>query len=258
MLSTQKSPTVVETLASYNILSVASESLTFYTQAGAVDSGQAIGTIVIGKLAKAPVLNLFGDRLGEFSGSAISTSISFTTGVLDSTLEYGFIYSGSLNERIAQTVAMLATKNNGAWACDYLTGLIIVKKKTTGTSQTINYKVRSSGESASISPVVESYTSLPINLAPGANQTIVAAPGAGKQIWIYGLQVTVNTAGTLSIQDEDNSPVSGIMPLEKGISIPPSGSMAMPIAKLATNKALEFDLNTSELDGMLQYGIVSE
>lgn len=142
MLSTQKSPTMVETLASYNILSVASESLTFYTQAGAVDSGEAIGTIVIGKLAKAPILNLFGDRLGEFSGSAISTSISFTTGVLDSTLECGFIHSGSLNERITQTVAMLATKTNGSWACDYLTGLIIVKKKTTGTSQTINYKVR--------------------------------------------------------------------------------------------------------------------
>ena len=37
----------------------------------------------------------------------------------------------------------------------------------------------------------------------------------------------------------------------------PSGNFAMPIWKLATNKDLEVDIVTSELDGWLAYAIVS-
>lgn len=106
-------------------------------------------------------------------------------------------------------------------------------------------------------PNIDSYEPISINLAAGANQELVAAPGAGKQIWVYGYQLTVNTAGSISFQDSDDSPKSGIMPLDKGIAVPPSGNFAMPLFKVATNKALEIDVVTCEVDGTLQYGIIS-
>lgn len=108
-------------------------------------------------------------------------------------------------------------------------------------------------------PVVDSYTSVAINLAAGNNQQLVAAPGANKQIWVYSIAFTVNVAGTVSFQDEDDTAITGIMPfgITGGMAIAQSGNFAMPIWKVATNKALEVDIVTSELDGYLTYAIVS-
>ena len=108
-------------------------------------------------------------------------------------------------------------------------------------------------------PVIVSYTHAAFNLAAGADQSLVAAPGASKQIWVYGLGFTVNVAGTVSFQDEDNTAITGIMQIGAtgGMAVSPSGNFAMPIWKLATNKALEVDVVTSELDGFLDYAIVS-
>lgn len=109
-----------------------------------------------------------------------------------------------------------------------------------------------------ISPNVQSYGHVAINLAAGANQSLIAAPGAGKQIWVYGYHIAVNVAGTVSFQDEDDTALSGIMPLGNtgNATVAPSGNSAMPIWKLTTNKALEADVVTSELDGWLAYAIV--
>lgn len=108
-------------------------------------------------------------------------------------------------------------------------------------------------------PTIDSYTSAPINLAAGNNQSIVSAPGANKQIWVYGLTFVVNAAGTVSIQDEDDTAKTGIMPFaaNSGLNSPPTGNFAMPIFKVATNKALEMDIVTSEVDGVISYAIVS-
>jgi len=108
-------------------------------------------------------------------------------------------------------------------------------------------------------PTVDSYASIAINLAAGADQSLVAAPGANKQIWVFGVNFTVNVAGTVSFQDEDNTAISGIMQFGAtgGMAVSPSGNFSMPLWKVATNKALEVDVVTSELDGSLQYAIVS-
>ncbi|MDZ4249978.1 MAG: hypothetical protein U0990_07800, partial [Candidatus Nanopelagicales bacterium] len=108
-------------------------------------------------------------------------------------------------------------------------------------------------------PVIDSYQSIAINLAAAANQSLVAAPGVSKQIWVYGLAFTVNVAGTVSFQDEDDVALSGIMQvgITGGMVVAPSGNFAMPLWKLATNKALEVDVVTAELDGTLTYGVVS-
>jgi hypothetical protein len=107
-------------------------------------------------------------------------------------------------------------------------------------------------------PTIDSYTHLAINLAAGANQLLVSS-AANKQIWVYGIGFTTNVAGTVSFQDEDDTAISGIMNIAatSGIAIPPSGNFAMPIWKLATDHDLEVDIVTAEVDGWLDYAIVS-
>ena len=108
-------------------------------------------------------------------------------------------------------------------------------------------------------PVIDSYTSVAINLAAAADQSIIAAPGASKQIWVYGYHLMANVAGTVAFQDEDNVAHTGIMQFGAtgGAAIAPSGNFAMPLFKVATNKALELDIVTSEIDGIVQYAVVS-
>lgn len=107
-------------------------------------------------------------------------------------------------------------------------------------------------------PVIDSYVSIPINLAAGANQVLVSS-AANKQIWVYGIGFSVNVAGTVSFQDEDDTAITGIMQIAAtgGMISHPSGNFAMPLWKLGTDKDLEVDIVTSELDGWITYAIVS-
>lgn len=107
---------------------------------------------------------------------------------------------------------------------------------------------------------IDSYTSDDVNLAANtANQSIIAAPGASKQIWIYGLIGTADVAGSISIQDEDDTALSGVMPVSAtgGFVMNPSGNFSMPWIKVATNKAVEIDTVTCTFDGIVIYAIVS-
>ena len=110
-------------------------------------------------------------------------------------------------------------------------------------------------------PTIDSYTSKAIDLAANtANQVLVAAPGAGKQIWVYGLFMMADTApGTVTLQDDDDTALTGTIALsdEGGFVINPSGNFAMPWLKVATNKALEADTGACTVDGIITYAIVS-
>lgn len=110
-------------------------------------------------------------------------------------------------------------------------------------------------------PTVDSYTSAAVNLAAStASQELVAIPGSGKQIWVYGLFVMADTAaGTLALTDEDDAALSGVMAVsdEGGWVMPMSGNFAMPWIKVATNKALDADTGACTVDGVICYGIVS-
>lgn len=109
-------------------------------------------------------------------------------------------------------------------------------------------------------PVVDSYGQAVVDLAAStANQELVAAPGANKQIWVYGLFMMANTAaGTVTLQDEDDTALSGTMAVsdEGGWVLPLSGNFAMPWIKVATGKALEADTGACTIDGILCYGII--
>jgi hypothetical protein len=110
-------------------------------------------------------------------------------------------------------------------------------------------------------PTIDSYANAAVSVSANtADQELVAAPGANKQIWVYGISYVVGTAaGTVSFQDSDNTAISGVMDhaLNSGMSIPPSGNFSMPIWKLVTNKALEVDTVTCDIEGFLSYAIVS-
>lgn len=106
---------------------------------------------------------------------------------------------------------------------------------------------------------VDSYTCAVVNLAASTDdQTLAAAPGSNKQIWVYGLFMMADTAaGTVTVQDEDNTAHSGTMAVsdEGGWVLPISGNFAMPWMKVATNKALEADTGACTVDGIICYGI---
>jgi len=106
---------------------------------------------------------------------------------------------------------------------------------------------------------IDSYTNAAISSVTGANQVLVAAPGASKQIWVYGIDITITTAGTVALQDEDDTALTGAMAFADngGWAVAPSGNFAMPMFKVATNKALEADVTTSTINGMISYAIVS-
>lgn len=110
-------------------------------------------------------------------------------------------------------------------------------------------------------PTIDSYSHIAINLTTGADQQLVAAPGASKQIWVYGYAFTCGDADgqSVSLQDEDDTAITGIMEFAQygGISVPPSGNFAMPVFKISTNKALEVDILAGDVDGWLAYAIVS-
>lgn len=109
-------------------------------------------------------------------------------------------------------------------------------------------------------PTIDSYASVAINLTTGADQVLVAS-AASKQIWVYGYGFTVGDADgqTVSLQDQDDAALTGIMEFARygGISVPPSGNFSMPIFKLGTDKDLEIDITGGDVDGFICYAIVS-
>lgn len=110
-------------------------------------------------------------------------------------------------------------------------------------------------------PVVLSYTSASITLSANtANQTVVAAQGANKQIWVYAILLVADTdAGTIALQDEDDTALTGAIAVsdEGGFAMQASGNFAMPLFKVATNKALEADTVTCSAAGIISYAVVS-
>jgi hypothetical protein len=108
---------------------------------------------------------------------------------------------------------------------------------------------------------IDSYSSVAIAAdADTANQTLVAAPGANKQIWVYGWQGAAGTGnGSIAFQDEDDAALSGAIPVVQNVFIGsyPTGNFSQPLFKVATNKALEIDTATASFAGILQYAVVS-
>lgn len=104
---------------------------------------------------------------------------------------------------------------------------------------------------------IVSEASASLNGITGANQVIVSAPGAGKQIWVVGYHLTVSASGTVAWEDSGGTSFTGPMPITTGIVLTPNGDKPVPLYKCATNTALQVDVVTATIYGNVQYIIVS-
>jgi len=109
-------------------------------------------------------------------------------------------------------------------------------------------------------PTIDSYSTAAVNCAAAVNQVLVADPGAGKAIWVFGLFMMADTgAGTVLLTDDADTAMSGVMAVsdEGGWVLPISGNFAMPWIKVTTHKALHADCTTSTVDGLIAYAVVT-
>lgn len=84
--------------------------------------------------------------------------------------------------------------------------------------------------------------------ATSGDQTIIAAPGASKYLWITGYRLVVTGAVGLQWRDTAAATHSGTMALAaKGaVGEPPS---PYPVFKLAANKGLVLNLDAAQVVG---------
>lgn len=126
-----------------SVQSISGETLQFeYYNSGVLttDAGQAAGTLVIGKMANSNILTAEGDVMGSFK----NTSFSFDTGTILTTAK-AFNYKKAeledMNTGEARALAVTSGFANGEYTIDHETGMVYGIKATTGTSDTINYKI---------------------------------------------------------------------------------------------------------------------
>lgn len=153
LVYSQKRPLAIhDVFKGSQVSPVASETVSFFVlSTGVASSGEAAGTVVLGQLSKAPVLNKLGDRIGSNDATLFDTSVTFSDGVMVAAQEKTFIMDGLADDRITKTVERLTT--NGDWALDYESGLLLVKKASTADSVSVTYKTR-------IAPSVAGQTAL--------------------------------------------------------------------------------------------------
>jgi len=95
-----------------------------------------------------------------------------------------------------------------------------------------------------------SMTSAAVNLNAGAAQELIATPGAGHQLWIYGYELHANIGGTYQLLSAATAK-TGIMPVAALGGVARDSSN--PIFKCATNEALNITAVTCAADGIITY-----
>lgn len=96
--------------------------------------------------------------------------------------------------------------------------------------------------------------------AKNGTRDLIAAPGAGKSIWVYGVfgRCSAN-AGTVKFIDSGPNDLSGTMPVvatDIDIEFPISPIVDAPWFKCAANKKLQVVLSADvDFDGVIVYAI---
>jgi len=141
-----------------------------------------------------------------------------------------------------------------------VTAVQVLDNAISGTEQQVDVVTLPTAIQGPGNPTIDSYSTAAINLAASTTNQVLASSAASKQIWVYGLYMMADTAaGTVTLQDEDDTALSGTMAVsdEGGWVLPMSGNFAMPWIKCATDKDLECDTGACTIDGILTYAIVS-
>ena len=103
------------------------------------------------------------------------------------------------------------------------------------------------------------YVSIAVDLAKNGTRDIIAAPGANKQLWIYGFMGTTIDAGTVKLQDSTPTAKTGTVTLVAGggyvLAISPNANA--PWFKCATNTKFQAVLSAdADFDGVVVYAII--
>jgi len=99
-----------------------------------------------------------------------------------------------------------------------------------------------------------------VDVAKNGTRTLVAAPGAGKALWIYGVMLHTNGGGTAKLQDSTPTAKTGTIPVAAygGLFRPPRDNpQAEPYYKCAANTAFQVVLSANpDADGEIWYRTV--
>lgn len=98
-----------------------------------------------------------------------------------------------------------------------------------------------------------------INLAKNATRDVISAPGAKKQLWIFGLDVVPSADGNITFLDSTVTLHTGVIPVKADVGIvwPISANPSAPWIMCATNTIFQVTLTTNtDLDGLVVYAIV--
>ena len=104
-------------------------------------------------------------------------------------------------------------------------------------------------------------TTVAINAAKAGTRDLVAAGGAGTQIWVLGMVASTDADGTATFIDDTPTSHTGVIPLlaagANSFVLPTVPHPDYAWIKCATNKKLQVTLSAnSDLDGILVYATV--
>ena len=106
------------------------------------------------------------------------------------------------------------------------------------------------GDLAKLSGSSYTYWQIPIDAAAGASTTIMAAPGADKQLWVMGYEFHAGTAAGTFLLESGGSAYTGTNPIAlRGGAAREAGNAQAPLKKLGTNEALSITTVDCTIDG---------
>ena len=98
-------------------------------------------------------------------------------------------------------------------------------------------------------------TSVAVNHAVGGPTAAIVNEVAGVEIWVYGYELHANVAGTVQFLDDTPTAKTGVMPVgaNGGVAV----MSPYPIFKCGAAKDLDITTGTCEVDGLIQYRLVT-
>lgn len=99
-------------------------------------------------------------------------------------------------------------------------------------------------------------TTTPVDVAASGTRELIASPGEGYAIWVYGLSLSGSAGGTIQLQDDLGTPVefTGDITLATGIPLvlPISADIWTPWFKCSEDQALDLVVGAGpDVDGLI-------
>jgi hypothetical protein len=229
-----------------NYITVVATAETELTTAD-LDTGAGTDTRAVVGIAKAESGG--ATLVGSASPMPISGPVTVASGgIASGAVASGAVASGAVVDGAVVTLGAKTDAKSTATDGTSVTAMQVLKQISASTQAALGVAA----------PVIDSYSHFAVNLNAGNDQQLVAG-AANKQIWVYGIVLTLSVAGTICFQDSDDAALTGVLDYtaNSGPHLAPTGNFNMPLFKCTTAKALEVDVVTAAIDGWIDYAIVS-